>query len=195
MPIYHHDTDKVRDTPDIQVEGVAPMNRVIEGGTEKVIWDRVKHPVGYWGVLITTAPNGTNFHPVFPTSEQLAAIMPSLNSLVTLPHDFNAKHEDVPSPVSTPMKGFITIPRINADDWAATGTTATIWEATGRYFVLIREDVGQIADIVNATGIPQMNDFTAYNNLVIDGVTYNGWINVREITIFDGSLHYAVRMA
>ena len=191
MPIYHHDTDKVRDTPDIQVEGVAPMNRVIEGVTEKVIWDRVRHPVGFWGILLTTAPNATNLHPEFPTSAQLAEIMLTLNSLVTLPPDFDVKGQDVPGT----MKGFITIPTHNADDWAATGTSATIWEATGRYFVLVREDVGNITDIVNATGIPQMNDFIAYNNIVIDGVVYNGFINSRNITIFDGSLHYAVRMA
>ena len=138
---------------------------------------------GYWGVILPVTPGGTP-HPARPTGAELQELLMTVNEMHVL------------NDASALKPTFTTIPLINADDWAATGATPTVWEATGRYFVLIREDVGTITNIVNATGTPQGNDFDqAYSGIVLNGATYNGWINNKQITIFDGSLQYVVHVS
>ena len=79
MPIYHHDTDKIRDTLDIQVEGTAAVDRVVESNAADIpIWERNKAPLGWVGAWYpssdgTYTPLNDSFLPFAGTTEFNAA--------------------------------------------------------------------------------------------------------------------------
>lgn len=177
MPIKHHDTSSVVDTADIQqtkTSGIDIIDRVIESGNgDPIIWQR--SPAVYWGLFYPEMPPGQGGtpHPDPPTGQQLLEL--GVEAFYSLPTFVNGS--EAPGGIS-----FRIIPLITADDWASTGTTSTLWEATGKLYVLIRSGLGNITDIVNvaAAGFSQISAFEPYT-VTLNGKTYTGIVGKQAL--------------
>jgi hypothetical protein len=180
MPIKHHETAGVEDTSDIQQSGGVdlwlPIERVFEHGNgNPVIWERA--PAALWGLYYPTAPGATNPHPLLPTGPELVAM--NLQGMFEI--------------TGSPKPSFVISPANNEADWFSTGTSATFFLATARLFVLVRQGVGTVTDIINEQSqMTQFQSFVEYDGVVMNGTTYNGRVTRETLSIFDGNTPYRV---
>jgi hypothetical protein len=141
------------------------------GGTPPVA------PTAIWGLYYPTAPGATTPHPLMPTGPELVAM--DLQGVFEL--------------TANPRPSFVVSPENNEADWFSTGTTASIFLATARFFALVRSDIGVITDITNDRNqMTQFPSFVKYDGVVMHGVTYNGYVTRDPLSIFDGLTPYRV---